>query len=379
MAKNIVFCADGTWNGPGQDEDGDGVPDATNVLRLFGDISGADAVSSLRLQNEQEKSLRGADGSLVQVAKYLHGVGDSRNVIKKILGGVFGEGFIQRIVRGYTFLSRNYEPGDRIYLIGFSRGAYTVRALGGMVLKMGLLHRSAMERDGAYDPETAYRSGVTVWTEYRKQAGKRSTLFGYLEEFQLGKQKPPQLVPNVDIHAIGVWDTVGALGIPMFDRDTQGRVDVFQFADTALSPRVRRGFHAVAIDEQRKDFIPTWWDARDGVVQVLFVGAHADVGGGYPDIDLSWHSLQWMKRMLAAEGVVFDMDARQSTCRHIPINEPWKKTPFNKLGKGPRAHVGHALFHRSVQLRLTEDALYLPPSLAKLAQLRVIDPSMVVD
>jgi glutathione S-transferase len=373
MAKNIVFCADGTWNGPGKDEDGDGVPDATNVLRLFGALSGSDAVDSLRLQNEQEKLLRAADGSVLQVAKYLHGVGDSRNAIKRLFGGVFGEGFIQRIVRGYTFLSRHHEPGDRIHLVGFSRGAYTARALGGMVTKMGLLDRSAMERDGVYDAETAYKSGTAVWTDYRRRAGKHSTLLGYVHEFLLGRHAEPRLVPDVPIGAIGVWDTVGALGIPVFDVETRDRIDVFQFADTALSPKVARGFHAVSIDEQRKDFVPTWWDRREGVEQVLFVGAHADVGGGYPATDLSCHSLRWMKRMLAGEGVLFDAEPSGPAPGLIPINEPWKKPPFDKFGQGPREHVSYARLHRSVQERLAQDAAYQPPSLREFAQSRRID------
>src|SRR5689334_11192581 len=112
MAKNIVFCADGTWKGLGHSQgDGDELQaDATNVLRLFAALAGAVTPDSLRKQDEQEKVALGPDGGATQVAKYLHGVGDSGNAIRKILGGVFGEGFIERIVRGYTFVSRNYQP-----------------------------------------------------------------------------------------------------------------------------------------------------------------------------------------------------------------------------------------------------------------------------
>ena len=114
-----------------------------------------------------------------------------RTRIRKILGGVFGEGFIERIVRGYTFVSRNYAPGDRIYLAGFSRGAYTVRALGGMIAAMGLLPPDAMRADdGSYDADQAYSLGIYVWADYRRAAGKQSTLLGYLEEFKSQSHRP---------------------------------------------------------------------------------------------------------------------------------------------------------------------------------------------
>lgn len=379
MAKTIVFCADGTWNGPGQDENNDGIADATNVLRLFDALSGRNDVKSLRLENEQEKALQADDGAVLQVAKYIHGVGDSKNIIKKLLGGVFGEGFIERIVRGYTFVSRNYQPGDHIHLAGFSRGAYTARALGGMISTMGLLAPSAMRlRDGTYDAETAYRSGAAAWACYRQRGGKPTTLLSYLQEFRLGTRRCPDLIADVGMRSIAAWDTVGALGIPVFDAKTRDRIDVFQFADADLSPKVDFGFHAVAIDEQRGDFIPTWWNPRQGVEQALFVGAHADVGGGYPETALSCHSLHWMKRRLAALGVQFDDLAGPVEGPHIPINTPWTKPPFSKLRKGPRSHPDHARIHRSVQRRVAGMADYQPTGLP-LTPARLFDGARLVD
>lgn len=134
MSKNIVFCADGTWNGPGtvlttleiDSADGSGKlpPDAiTNVVKLFANLAGHVTPDTVALRYEAEKLLDG-----LQIAKVLHGVGDSSNPILKVLGGVFGVGVIARILRGYTFLSRNYLPGDAIHILGFSRGAYTARA-----------------------------------------------------------------------------------------------------------------------------------------------------------------------------------------------------------------------------------------------------------
>src|SRR4030095_868887 len=108
MPKNIVFCADGTWKGLGDGDARELDAEATNVLRLFAALAGEGTPESLRKQDEQEKVAVAAGGETTQVAKYLHGVGDSKNAIRKILGGVFGEGFIERIVRGYIFVSRSY-------------------------------------------------------------------------------------------------------------------------------------------------------------------------------------------------------------------------------------------------------------------------------
>ena len=124
MPKTIVFCADGTWNSPGNDHDCDELPDPTNVYKLFLALTGELASESLRNADEQEKS-HAVSGEVRQVAKYIHGVGDSRNPIIKLMGGTFGAGVVSRIVRGYTFISRNFEPGDDIVIVGFSRGAYT--------------------------------------------------------------------------------------------------------------------------------------------------------------------------------------------------------------------------------------------------------------
>src|ERR1700676_2203471 len=146
MPKNIVFCADGTWNGPSEvtgvsvtdTDDTAGevqttVGNVTNVFKLFSNLPGHVTIETLGSRLEQERVATDDTGTPLQVAKYLHGVGDSMNPIIKLLGGAFGVGIIARIVRGYTFISRNYSPGDAIYIVGFSRGAYTARALAGMI------------------------------------------------------------------------------------------------------------------------------------------------------------------------------------------------------------------------------------------------------
>ena len=373
MPKNIVFCADGTWSGLGEGDGDDQVqPSATNVLRLFAALDGRVTEDSLRKRDEQEKIAYDADGEPTQVAKYLHGVGDSANTIRKVLGGVFGEGFIERIVRGYTFVSRNYRAGDRIVLAGFSRGAYTVRALAGMITRMGLLPVHAMQDEqGHHDAELAYRLGVYVWARYREQAGKSSTLLGYLTEFKGQPIALEQLVPNVPVDTVAVWDTVGSLGIPVHGGKDANRIDVFKFADLVLSSRVSAGFHAVAIDEQRADFAPTLWEPRDGVVQRWFCGAHSDVGGGgAPSNFFSNSSLRWMIARLTSRGVLFAAADAQLDVPQVygPVHASHLDPPFDLRPHSPRQLPADVLFHPSVQVFLTNYSAYSPEGLGSWLQ-----------
>jgi hypothetical protein len=186
-----------------------------------------------------------------------NGVGDDSNFLARLLGGSLGAGLITRIVRGYTFISRNYQAGDKIYLLGFSRGAYTARALAGLISAKGLLPADLATAD---DKEGGYRLGSAVWYAWRRAALiAQSHPLDHFEEivFDLPHflhQPPDQsvLVP-APIEGVAVWDTVGALGIPMFNAQHVA-VDVFQFADTALSANVKHGRHAISIDELREDF-----------------------------------------------------------------------------------------------------------------------------
>jgi uncharacterized protein (DUF2235 family) len=364
--KNIIFCADGTWNGTDVDEDHDGVPDSTNVLKLFHLLQGDTTLESRRLKDEAEKTLN-AGAQLVQIAKYLHGVGDSSNPLMKLLGGAFGTGLIARIVRGYTFISRNYEAGDRVFIVGFSRGAYTARALGGMISSVGLLNSARLHLKD--DKEMAYTLGVAAWRKYREIARDR-------QQNVTLKQKLADLVSNLPgyariplqqddliaapITAVAVWDTVGALGIPDFNGSSGQAADAYRFADDMLSANVQYGIHAVSYDELRQSFQPTLWRSRDRIKQYWFAGAHADVGGGYPvqESNLSNIALKWMIEELAAIGVLFKpFPADWSTREDAPYHEPWKEGVFKLLPKAPREWgayqlVEHASFSaRKMKLR----------------------------
>jgi len=364
MSKNIVFCADGTWGSPGQDSNHDHIPDLTNVCKLFLLLDGELSAASLKAADEQEKVLSIGD-TVHQVAKYLHGVGDSRNPMVKMIGGAFGAGVIARIVRGYTFISRNYQPGDRIFIVGFSRGAYTARALAGFIAKQGLLAPALTQ-----DKELAYRKGAEAWYRYRKSALQRD-IFARLAElaadlpaFLSSKTlKDSDFVAVDAIAAVGVWDTVGAMGIPSFAGDR--RMDAFRFTDTKLNEKVAWGFHAVSLDEQRCDFTPTLWNTRDQIKQLLFPGAHADVGGGYTttnfESNLSDGTLEWMVEELRALGAEFSgtgLSHFDPSCGGT-AHEPWRNSIFKTaLRSFPKVMLGH----HSVALRCKLHQVFADPA-----------------
>lgn len=307
MSKTIVFCADGTWNGP---EDpagkGDGAapeaaagcqPELTNVCKLFAWLDGNMLPEGTDWGGaEMEKALLDANGQSVQIAKYIHGVGNSQQLIDKVAGGAFGVGVVARIARGYTYISRNFEPGDNIVIVGFSRGAYTARALAGLIAGQGLLRPDL----AALDDQNRYDTAVSAW--YRWRHGNETTFQkiadGVLEFLTIhnafSNPKPLDANSFVDakIAAVAVWDTVGSLGIPIYYQGSA--IDLFRFCDLNLNPKIGLGIHAVSLDEQRMPFEPTLWNPNPNVTQALFPGGHCDVGGGYPDHGLSDGALLWV-------------------------------------------------------------------------------------
>jgi uncharacterized protein (DUF2235 family) len=388
MAKTIVFCADGTWNGPedqsgqsateGDDNAGELSGDTiTNVVKLYANLAGRPTPETLALRNEQEKELLDAAGNTLQVAKYLHGVGDSRNPVIKVLGGVFGAGLISRIVRGYTYISRHYQAGDAICIVGFSRGAYTARALAGMIARVGLLNPAKYDVN---DKEAAYRRGVAAWHRSKgitltgnSQATKLGNrLLDFIESFVAHDALASEdLIANLPIKAVGVWDTVGSLGIPLYLRD--GRFDVFGFTDSKLSELVELGFHAMAVDELRADFPVTPWERRKGVEQVWFAGAHADVGGGYPQAEsrLSDVTLQWMMKKLSDANVKFATPLTRipnCECSAQQIHTPWTQSPFDRLNKTSRKPKIEDVFDANLIARWQSDASYRPTALSFITQ-----------
>ena len=376
MPKQIVFCADGTWNGPADapstsDIDGAAQLDAelddgvTNVVKLFASLRGQSTAETQALRNETEMLYSAATG-LAQVSKYLHGVGDSKTAVMKVLGGVFGAGVIARIIRGYTFISRNYAPGDSIHIVGFSRGAYTARALAGLISGVGLLNPRKYDPD---DKSEAYLRGLAAWFKCKgfvfQGDRKLSSLLNAIADFA-GEAiaavalRKTDLIANVPIKSVAVWDTVGSMGVPNYVRGS--RKDFFSFVNTKLSPGVEYGFHAMALDERRRDFPVTRWDKDKRVEQVWFIGAHSDVGGGYAarESGLSDIALDWMMQKLVGVGVLFatpPLRVLDLTRYAQEFHAPWKKPPFN-LGAKARTPKAGDVFHPSVTQRWAANAAY---------------------
>ncbi len=260
--RRLIVCADGTWNTP--DEKTDDQPVPTNVVKIQRAIKaiGSDGVS--------------------QIAYYHSGVGTG-GLLDHFAGGITGAGLDRNILDCYEFLVSNFVEGDELYFFGFSRGAYTVRSLGGLIRNSGIL-------------KPVYASMVK-------------------EAFSLYRDRDPAKHPNGDaattfrsafsyetgIECIGVWDTVGALGIPVGVFEDLNELQ-YSFHDVSLSSRVKNAFHALAIDEQRKPFAPTLWtqDKADAdananwLEQAWFAGVHSNVGGGYADAGLSDVAFDWM-------------------------------------------------------------------------------------
>jgi uncharacterized protein (DUF2235 family) len=281
MPKRLVICCDGTWNTPDEfDETGQAV--STNVTKL------AFAV--------KERDSKGME----QRTFYGRGVGTGR--FDHWIGGALGVGLSQRILEAYRYVVENYEPNDELFITGFSRGAYTARSLAGFIRNSGVLRRQYTHRlDAAFD---LYRDR-SPGTHPRS---REATLFRRTYSFQ----------PTITF--IGVWDTVGSLGIPELPVPA-AISDHWKFHDVGLSTHVQYAFHALALDERRKPFVPTLWDQDDNAPdwqvlrQTWFVGVHSDIGGGYAQTGLSDIALAWLMARAQACGLALDPSLVPATTR----------------------------------------------------------------
>jgi uncharacterized protein (DUF2235 family) len=278
---NVVVCSDGTWNTPGERKGEDPTP--TNVVKLY-------------------NALAERDGERVDQCKYYHpGVGTEGGLWSRLAGGGLGRGLDRNIMSAYRWLGDKYRPGDRIFLFGFSRGAYTARSLAGMISKCGLLDLSD---SGDKDPWPLVEAAFAC---YRSEKGELKPLDGLVFHNAEGINDARG---STTIFFLGVWDTVGALGVPddlallSFIDDPRRH----RFHDTRLGTTVENARHALAMDEKRGSFTPTLWTNtadRKEVKQVWFPGVHSDVGGGYARIGLSDGALKWMIEESSALGLAF--------------------------------------------------------------------------
>jgi uncharacterized protein (DUF2235 family) len=350
--KRLILCCDGTWNSA--DQEHDGAPCPTNVVKI-----------AYRIAKR--------DGAAPQIIYYDQGVGTG-NLIDRYSGGAFGDGLEDNIHDAYRFLVANYERGDELFFFGFSRGAFTSRSIVGMIRKCGVLRREFVEH---------YRDTVAL---YRTQ--------GHPDDADLVKFRKDYCVGGSDdteIKFIGVWDTVGTLGIPL--RGLRGLTrGKYQFHDTELSGTVEYAYHALAIDERRAPFEPTLWAHKpkpgQTIEQVWFSGAHSDVGGGYPECGLSDITLDWMVGKARGAGLIFDDAAIKAHALHPnPLVEIHNsKTGLYRVTAGIDRGIGfstenpkdpaHAAkrddptqaVHDSVRVRWDKDRTYRPASVREYFQ-----------
>jgi len=257
MPKNIVVCLDGTNDTY--------VPEGvnTNVARIF------------------EASLN--DGTH-QVKFYSDGTGAGGH----FLAATTGYGVPTRIMRGYNFLAEWYEDGDAIYIFGFSRGAFEARSLAGMLRRVGLIRKDAsVTGDDAYAVYAKWNVDPDAAAAFKAKSSR-----------------------DVKIKFVGVWDTVGALGLPVALTLKTITPPDDEYHDVELGPHIENAVHAVAIDEERGDFAPTYFNPAlvqpgQTLEQVHFPGVHSDVGGGYADDHrLGDLTLAWLAKHAVDKGLL---------------------------------------------------------------------------
>src|ERR1700682_3107879 len=311
-SRNLIVLSDGTGNSASK-------AFKTNVWRLY-----------------QALNLR--DGT--QVAVFGDGVGNSSITFLRIIGLALGVGVKRNVINLYKFLCHNYwqdkddkENHDRIWMFGFSRGAFTIRVLAGLVHSEGLvtfateaeLERNAIAAYRAYRKKKFQPKAWWVfWVPLGRWVRDKAISFwqfltGDMPYDEVEKRK------DIEIHFVGVWDTVVAYGLPLEELTTAVDKWVWpmKFQDTSLLERVQHARHAMALDDERRTFHQVPWDERaekkdhgevasDRLTQVWFPGMHADVGGGYPDDGLSFVPLCWMideakkNNGLKFEGIIVD-------------------------------------------------------------------------
>ena len=309
MPKNIIVCCDGTGNEYGQYN--------TNVVKLY------------------EAIVRNAE----QIAFYDPGVGTfsilGRELGRRVgilLGKGFGAGVQRNIEDAYQYLMDRYKPGDRLFLFGFSRGAFTVRALAGMLNLCGLLEKGSANL-------VPYASRI-----YNNRA--RHAIAPGFKRTYCHECRP---------HFVGVWDTVGSMG--WFWRR--------KFFDATLHEDVTHAYQALSIDEQRRKFPPSLWHEpvdQARIRQVWFAGVHSDVGGSYAEAGLSDIALQWMLENAEAKGLRLKSgwEERLAPSPTAQIHES-RKGLWRLWRPSRRAILEDALVHESVIMRMQNDTLGYKP------------------
>jgi len=339
MARKLVVCCDGTWNTPRTD---------TNIFRTYQFLreSLGSPLEKAPQSGVVTCSGSAADGSEVLLF-YDEGVG--AEWFSRIVGGGVGVGLSDNVRDAYRFLGEHFTPGSEIYLFGFSRGAYTVRSLCGFIKAAGLLDRPTV-RDvwraymDLYATESAIATRPGGWSADRarawlvEKAGDAVGRVGGADVASLPRHA------DVKIRFIGVYDTVGSLGVPLAGA-TRVNEPIVGFHDTSIGDKVEHAVQALAVDEKRGPFVPTLWTLAAGaalprahtVLQVWFPGVHSDIGGGYGDKAIGNITWDFMMREASKRGLVID---------------PARPTPSVRLDPLPAQHESFDADWRLLSKRL---------------------------
>jgi uncharacterized protein (DUF2235 family) len=363
--KRLVVFLDGTWNS---------VDSNTNVWRMR---------ALCAAKSKDGKS---------QLVYYSVGVNG-------FLGGVFGQGLDDNIRLAYEWLIENYTDGDEIFIFGFSRGAFTARSLAGLIAIDGILKAGAPIGVAELFERYKKGDGESIWDLKDKEAAEGAGRLTEQEKWLLKYSLPTK------IKVVGVWDTVGSVGLAAGNIPGVSRSS-FDYLQTGLCIHILNGYHALAIDEHRKDFAPTLWDVHhkdpknvaqvrplSGVEQRWFVGAHANVGGGYQTDILAQSPLRWMMKKAESQGLSFrsevDLDGDDVTGTIADSYKSfgsgvyaWVFPPlYRTIGHEPDirddgSHVNvNETIDANVFKRWRADPTYRPANLVEWAERKKVDPA----
>jgi uncharacterized protein (DUF2235 family) len=311
QGKTIVICCDGTWNTP---------RDKTNVWRAYQILGQALGGGGHETPlGDDRKFTEGTAGGRPFVIYYDEGVGTTAH--HRLEGGAFATGLSLNIKQAYDFLLEHWQPEDRLFCLGFSRGAFSVRSFCGLLGAAGLPQGLATETERQQAVECAF-AYYRLAPADRAGSREAAALEGY-------RRASPS------VRFLGVWDTVGSLGVPLPNLPfINGKLlaDKIRFHDTALGGNVQTACQAIATSERRGLFKPVLWSrapgqakAEDGstvpqkVLQVWFTGAHGDVGGGYEVSDLPLIALDWMLRRAMDAKLGLDLEPALATLPRNPL------------------------------------------------------------
>ncbi len=318
MSKRLILCFDGIWDQPPHPR----APEELSkcVKRNVPPTFHLTSSSGTNVSKLYQSILPRAEDGRVQQKWYDRGT--EVPWYRRFRTGTFGYGLDQTILQGYAYLVATYEPGDELFIYGFSRGAYTARALVGWLSFSGLLSAAQFHPDSLRRLRNAIASFhapmqlqqlAQCLTELILDPLNHSINDAYhlyrnlhsdaRASTSMTTRRRSQDIP---VTVLGLWDTVGPLGIPTsalrWLNDHQ-----YNFHDTDLSPIVARAYHALALDEHRSDYNATLrtCPARSGqtIEQCWFSGAHEDVGGGYEEQELAEIALRWIQQKSSVAGL----------------------------------------------------------------------------